>query len=267
MPDHIDIRFLDENLVAYGVKHIGNKLWVSAKPYLYDIAKGNVTDHVPVYRFGHNDTVGTAWESIYHGSDLRTYLAAAERLQVTSGDAADDGDPVGNGARTVTITGFDGNYDAATETVTMNGEANVLTDTAFLRVCNIEVVTAGVTGWNEGAITISNNADSVVLDVMPIQENMSHSACLTVPDGYTATITQFTMSEASGKGSEVSVWTHAEDGLWIKRQSVLMLDDVTTIPLSMPLVFTERTDIEVRAKAILAGANVAVGFEGWIEAN
>ena len=74
MPDHIDVRLLDENKVAYGWKHIGNKPRVSSMPYYADIAEGNVPDHTAIRRFGHNPDVGVALETVYHASDLKTYL-------------------------------------------------------------------------------------------------------------------------------------------------------------------------------------------------
>jgi hypothetical protein len=44
--------FVNELGVPYGVKHINNKPRVSSMPYLYDIAEGNVTDHVPFAKLG-----------------------------------------------------------------------------------------------------------------------------------------------------------------------------------------------------------------------
>ena len=128
------VRFVDENGIAYGVKQVSNRPRVSSTPYTYDIAKGNVTGHYPIRQDGFNGDVGASWETVYHAGGLRQYLAVAERLQVASDDGDDDGAPAGNGARTVRIDGLDGNYDAISETVTMNGVANVLTDASFLRV-------------------------------------------------------------------------------------------------------------------------------------
>ena len=42
--------------------------------------------------------------------------------------------PTVNGARTVTMTGRDGDYATVTETVTLNGTTAVETDATFLRV-------------------------------------------------------------------------------------------------------------------------------------
>ena len=258
-------RFIDESGTPYGVKHVDNKPRVSAVPYLYDIAEGNIAGHTAFFRFGHNEDVAAALETVWHGSNLRPYLASAERLQITSDDVDDDGDPVGDGARTVTIIGLDGNYDMLEETVTMNGVGNVLTDASFLRVCSLVTATAGATGANEGTITASNNADTAVLAMMTPGENMSHSACLTVPDGYAAYIVQFTMGEASTKGCEIALWSRTEGGLWTKGQGIVLLDSAIPISLAMPPPFASRTDIEIRAEAVLAGANVTAGFEGWIE--
>ncbi len=261
------VQFKDENGVPYGVKQIDGKPRVSSMPYLYDIAEGNVPGHVGFHRFGHNTSVATALETIYHPSDLRTYLTAAERLQIASTDAADDGAPLGTGARTLTVNGLDANYDVLTETVTMNGGANVLTDASFLRVADIVVATAGVTGYNEGIITVSNNADTIVLDQMEIRENKSHCACYTTPNGHTAYIVNAFATESSSKGCELSFWVRPLGGLWTMERGVLLLDSTIVIVFPLPLTIPQKTDLEIRGEAVLAGANVTVGFDGWIEVN
>ena len=261
------VRFIDEDGVEYGIKEIDGKPRVSSMPYLYDIAEGNLVGHEAVRRFGHNDNVAAAWETVYNVSDLKTYLAAGERLQITSSDAADDGAPLGNGARTVTITGLDDNYTAISETVVMNGVANVLTDASFFRILCLTVTTAGATGYNEGVITASNNADAIVLEQIEIQKNASLCACYTVPAGYTLYVTQAMATEASTKGSQLGLWVRAFGGLWTMRRTVALLDSGIVLPMTVPMKLPEKTDLEIRAKAILAGANVTAGFEGWIEAN
>lgn len=260
-------RLVDENGVPYGVKQIDGKPRISSMPYLYDIAEGNVADHTAIRIFGYNPLVAAVWETVHQASTLRTYLAAAERLQVTSTDADDDGAPVGNGARTLTINGLDANYDVLTETVTMNGVANVLTTASFLRVQNIVVATAGSTGYNEGAITVSNNADTIVLEQMAVQGNSSLSAAYTVPNGYTAYIAQAMATEASTKGSNFGFWIRVFGGLWTQKRGVVLLDSSIVLPMRIPMKLPQKTDIEIRANGILAAAIVTAGFEGWIEAN
>lgn len=47
-------KFVDENGLSYGIKHVGNKPRVSAMPYLYDIAEGNVSGHTAKSIMGYN---------------------------------------------------------------------------------------------------------------------------------------------------------------------------------------------------------------------
>ena len=260
------VRFIDGDNVVYGPDHINNKLRVSSHPYLIDVAKGYIPDREIVRAYGHNEDVGIAWETVYDADQLKPWLAAAERLQIASSDAADDGAPAGNGARTITVYGLDTNYAPISETVTMNGVANVLTDASFLRVSQLEVTTAGDTGYNEGEITASNNADTAILAQMDIMENLSHGAYYTVPTGRTLYIIHSVASEASTKGSAFTLWYRELDGLWRMEQNLMVaLDSATPLPFPSPIIYPAKTDIEIRARAVLAGAVVAAGFEGWIE--
>ena len=259
------VRFIDEAGASYGIKQSVNRPLIVNVTHGEVIAEGNLAGHEAVRQFGHNANVGVTWETVFNPSILRTYLTAAERLQVTSDDADDDGAPAGNGARTVLITGLDINYLPMNETVTMNGVANVLTDESFFRVYDAMVVTAGDTGHNEGTITISNNADTVVLCQIEEMKNISNNACYTVPAGHTLYITQAMATEASTKGSQFGFWVRLSGGLWMMRRTAVLLDSSIVLPMTIPMKLPEMTDIEVRAKAILAGANVTAGFEGWIE--
>jgi len=259
------VQLVDENGLSYGVKHIDNKPRVSSMDYLYDIAEGNVPDHVAIHHFGHNTSVAVAIETIYHVSNLRTYLTAAERLQIASTAGADDSG--GTGARTLIVNGLDANYDILVETITMNGGANVLTDASFLRVADITVATAGATGYNEGIITISDNADAIILDQIEIRENKSHCACYTTPNGHTTHIVNAFATESSSKGCLLSLWVRQFGGLWTMERGVQLLDSTIVIVFPMPLTIPQKADMEIRGEAILAGANVTAGFDGWVEVN
>lgn len=257
----------DESGTLYGVKHIDNKIRTSSMPYTYDIAEGNVANHSVFRCFGHNAVVAAAWETVYATSNLRVYLTSAERLQIVSTDISDDGSPVGDGARTVTIIGLDSNYDALSETVTMNGQTNVLTTASFLRVLSMVVATAGKTGYNEGTITASNNADTVVLEQIDVQQNASLSACYTVENGYTAYVTQAMATESSSKGCQFGFWIRTFGGLWTMKRTIVLFDSSIVLPMTLPMKLPQKTDIEIRANAIQAGANVTAGLEGWVELN
>jgi len=220
-----------------------------------------------VRRFGHNAAVGAAWETVYHGSDLYTYLTAAERLYVISDDADDDGAPAGNGARTVIVKGLDANYATIQETVTMNGQTHVLTDASFLRVTKCWVATAGTTGYNEGTITIKNNAEDNTLDQIEPQEAESHACMFTVPADQTAYFTFWSGSESSSKGCELAFWVREFGGIWRYKFGQVTLDNLWCCEFSLPYKFSEKTDVEVRAFSTQGGAVVTASLLGWREDN
>ena len=103
----------DENGIPYGLKHIGNKVRVSAMPYLYDIAEGNVDDHASTHILGHNDDIDNAVEDIWEPGGSYTFPSSAMQMEVVSSDAEDTA--AGPGARTVMIHYLDSNYDEQTE--------------------------------------------------------------------------------------------------------------------------------------------------------
>lgn len=259
------VRFIDEAGVEYGIRQSENRPIVVNVTHGEVIAEGNLAGHEPVRQFGHNDNVAVSWETVYGPSDLKTWLTAGERLQIASSDAADDGAPLGTGAHTVRIDGLDDNYAVIDETVIMNGGVNVLTDASFFRISCLTVTTAGTTGYNEGVITASNNADTIILEQIEIQKNASLCACYTVPAGYTLYITQAMATEASTKGSQLGFWARVFGGLWTMKRTVVLLDSGLVLPMTIPMKLPQKTDIEIRAKGVIAGANVTAGFEGWIE--
>lgn len=231
-----------------------------------EIARGNMTGKSAFRRFGHNPDCGTSWETVWHTGGLNTTLTGAEQLKIVSDDTDDDGDPGGAGARTIFLSGLDTNHSIQSETKTMNGTTAVTTDNSYLRIFKAQVVTAGATGYNEGTILIKNNAaDTTLLTIEP-QEAESHCAAWTVPAGKTAYITSWRGSESSAKGTDMALWFRdVTENVWQYKRGVYTIDNMFDIKFSIPIVVTEKTDIEVRVKAIIAGAKVSTLFRGWHE--
>lgn len=79
------VKLIDEAGAAYGVKHISNKPRVSAMPYLYDIAEGNVSGHVPWSKVGYNPAVGVTEEDIWSAGGVYVFPPAAMQMEVVGG--------------------------------------------------------------------------------------------------------------------------------------------------------------------------------------
>lgn len=260
-----DVQLVDEVGIPFGVKHIDNKIRTSSMPYYLDIAEGNVPDHAAFRRFGVNLVVPAAWETVTNQSAVQSYLTSAEQLKIVSTDATDDGDPVAAGARTLSIAGLDGDYNVVSETITLNGVGVVTTVNSYLRPLRAQVVTVGATGVNAGTITIKNNAATVTLLQIEPGEGQSNSAIWTVPADSVAYIVSWNASESSLKGAQVGLWYRPFGQSWRYVRSYVLLDNGFYHQFQLPLPMQARTDIEIRAKGLAAGAIVSAGFEGWYE--
>jgi len=241
-----------------------NRLKTVSQPYTYAIAEGDVEGHLPVRRFGHNPSVGTSIETVDATSDLYVDLTSAEILKVVSTSANDTS--AGTGMQSVFIQGLDTNYALQSEVVSLNGTTAVNTTKSYIRVLAFYGQTVGTTAANEGIIDITNNAGTNVLCRMPVGEGRCNAAIFTVPAGYNFYMTSWYGSENSSKGSDITLWKREfGDGGWQMIRLFTILDNVFDTEIQSPLRFTEKIDIQIRAKATLAGANVAAGFYGWME--
>ena len=116
------VKLKDENGVAYGVKHINNKPRVSSMPYLYDIAEGNIADHVRFTKLGYAPSmVANANTDVWSYSATQpVYLfpTAAMGMEVTSSNAADTGTSIfsgtSSGGSTTTLIDATKNFNAGT---------------------------------------------------------------------------------------------------------------------------------------------------------
>jgi len=259
------VHFQDETGLPYGIRQVDNKPRVSSMPYTYDIAEGNVPGHSHIRQFGHNDNVGAASETIWSPTGLYPWPTGAETLKVSSSDADDDGSPAGVGARTIQLYGLDTNYALQDETITLNGQGSVATENSYLRVYQARVLTAGTSGANEGTISIKNNADAVTLLTIEPLRNESLAAIFTIPADNTGYIVSWYGATSSNKVTEVEMFIKPF-GEVLQIKTIVELNQQ---PFQQNWIFpesvTEKSDIEMRAKAAGGGGHVSGGFTLWYE--
>jgi len=227
----------------------------------------------PIFKYGFNAAVGTAAETVWLQGGSYTWQAAATVVSVTSANAADDGDPVGTGARTVTLEGLDANYAAISETVTLNGTTVVDTTASFLRLHRMYVVTVGSGLTNTGVIYAAVTGDTYttpgvpntatgIMSTIGAGEGQTLQAFYTVPAGYTAYLTRVSAGSVDGtNATTITLRSRTVGGAFRTKEKFVAFKSTVSLEHDVPLVFAEKTDIEIKAAAAASTTDVAASFD------
>lgn len=161
--------------------------WLGVKAVLGVIPKVSI-----VRKIAYNPDIdtGTLPEDVWSGGGLYTgFPSGAEKFEVFSSSANDTA--AGSGARTISITGLDSNWDEITETVTMNGVTGVQTTNTFRRFTRALLLTSSTdnSAFNAGNITIRHAVTTAnVFANMLAGTGATQEGCFTVPAGYTGVV-------------------------------------------------------------------------------
>lgn len=219
------------------------------------ISRGAVVDTSHINKFGYNTAVGSTFETVTDLGGNQYYPTSAGVVSVVSDDANDDdGD---TGARTIEIQGLDGNYEEISETVTLNGTSAVTTTASFLRVFRGKVLTAGSSETNEGVITLSIGGNNVAR-ISADNGGQTLMAVYTVPAGKKGYLIKFQGSLSKNQEAQFMIRTRngTTDAAWQVKGMFGTFANPVGYEYPVPLEVTEKSDIEIRAKA---GANSEAG--------
>jgi len=244
----------------------------TSEPFELQVARGQVAYHESVYKFGNNAEVADSTETIWQQGGLYSYLSAASVLKVSSSSANDTS--AGTGARTVELFGLDGDYNEINEVVTLNGQTAVNTTQSYLRINRMIVRSAGSGGSNAGIIyagtgTVTTGVPAnIYATINGDGSNQTLMALWTVPAGYTAYLMQYDVSNGTTSNTPaVCKMTLAARpyGEVFQSKDVKSLTTGMHIEntLVVPVKFTEKTDIEVRAVSSSASVtfDISAAFE------
>ena len=114
----------------------------TSEPFELQVARGQITGHYRIHKFGFNPLINEAEETIWDVGGIYAYPSSAVKMTATSTQGADDEDVQ------VTIQGLDADYNQLSETITLDGTGVAETNGFFLRV--FRVFYRRVTGavWN-----------------------------------------------------------------------------------------------------------------------
>ena len=230
-----------------------------------NISNGAVDGVSYIEKFGRNDTLSGNIETIWDGSNVYTYLTSASSVYVTSSDGNDT--PAGTGARQVEVQGLDENYALATETIDIDDGAS---NTTFIRLFRAIVTSVGSGGQAAGIISVrsaSGGGGTLLAQILKVGTGGGASlgqtfmAIYTVPAGYTAYLTQWTIG-AGGQNADTTALLVARPfgGAFNSKDIVISAGSQYSKNYIVPLKFTEKTDIEVRAFSSSSGNDCSSTF-------
>lgn len=236
----------------------------TSEPFELQVARGHISYHYSQFKFGFNPDVDNSLETVWAQGGLYSYLAAATVLKISSSSTVDTS--AGTGARTVTISGLDANYNEISETITLNGQTAVNSTNSYLRIFRMVVNTAGSGGQNAGVIyagtgTVTTGVPANIYATIGIGDNQTLMALWTVPAGHTAYLLQTDITLATTQNNKyctVSIVSRPFGEVFQVRDRFVKSESTTNQSYSIPVKFAEKTDIEVRAIGDSAGADIAI---------
>lgn len=161
-----------------------------------------------VHKFGRNDDFSTT-EDIWGAGGTIVWQTVEQTATVTitgANAAKDDGNPVGTGARTLTIQGLDDSWAEVEETITLEGATPVITTQKFRRIFRAWVATAGSDLNNQGLITITFTVSGDDAVVIQVGEGQTQYGAYTIPAGKLGFIASIFMSLDATKPVTFKFW-------------------------------------------------------------
>lgn len=270
------VKIIDTTGTAQGIKFVDGKPRVSATPYDYDVAEGNITGHKTWSKIGFKAGLSTTEVDV---SPWMTgpYVFPTTELAMTLVSAATADSTTGGGARTVAVYYLNASFVEQTVTVTLNQTTAVAVASDMYRVNNMRVASVGSSGGPAGALTLA--ASGVTYGYISAGRTRQRQCVWTVPASNTLYITQIAFSAADqnpAKNGGVRFTTKANyddksdavlaRNFFMPFTEVLLYNAAHERTLTPPMKLPATTDLKVSAVGLVADtADVTVTLRGWTE--
>ena len=201
------------------------------------IASGSVTGHSHIHKFGYSDNIASL-STIWDGSNIYAYSTSAGAVTVTSSSTDDVG-------AVIEVQGLDASYHLVTQDIVLGATGA----TNLIRVFRARLKTpASGETTNIGIISVNIGGD--LRAKILAGKGQTLMAVYTVPAGKTGYLLNLTTSV--DKNVEVIyrlIAREIDDGGFQIKGQFASFGTPLDHNYPIPLVFTEKTDIEVQADA------------------
>ena len=238
------------------------------EPFELQVSRGQIQGHTAFCQFGINGAVGTSLETVWVGGGTYSFPTSATTTTISSSSADDTS--AGTGARTVFVEGVDATYALVSETASLNGQTGVNLTSQYLRVNRMTILTAGSGGTSAGSIyvgtgTVTTGVPAVTLNRTGTSSNESEAAFYTVPDGYSAYITRWTMSSSNPTANTATRFVlrvRPYGGVFgYKAVYNLPGNGIYECEAAFPLPLPEKTDLEIMSLTSADSAYVSTQLQ------
>ena len=228
-----------------------------SESFMLNVARGKVRSAKAVNIFGHNNSQGTAFRTVWEKSNTADLLVPASALQMTVtsdiGDTSDDG-------VIIRVIGLDANYVEIAENVTLNNATPPTTTNSFLRVNTVVTVSGNATG----NVSVSNGGNEYAHILAGTGKNQA--SIYTVAAGcslYLFRIDAFMNDGSSAKPGEFRNKSTLSNGTILRVADTPFINQMN-IQRRVPFKYSEKTDIQFQIRS-LSGTNLCGVFGEGIE--
>jgi len=217
-----------------------------------NIAAGITTQLANVHKFGAVVTTSATYDTVWSFGGAYTFPSSAGIITAISTSNQDA--PGQTGALTVRLEGLDANYNEVEEDFTLNGTVGVAGTVEFLRTHRAYVLTGNNDNNNIGNINFTHSVG--VTCQIAAGMGQSQVAFYTIPAGKSGYLRSFAATMNKNQENTVRLFQKKPDGGVFRLASELNLYNSNMhTTFSIPLYFTEKTDLEVRT---YTGSNATV---------
>ena len=201
------------------------------------IASGDVTGYSHIHKFGYSDNIASL-STIWDGSNIYAYSTSAGAVTATSSSSDDDG-------AVIEVQGLDASYHLVTQDIVLGATGA----TNLIRIFRARLKTPA-SGETTNIGIISVNIGGQLRAKILAGKGQTLMAVYTVPAGKTAYLLNLTTSV--DKNVEVIyrlIARKIDDGAFNIKGQFATFGSPLDHNYPIPLVFTEKTDIEIQADA------------------